>query len=546
MRGFYLLFMLLFFASCDRSPRINQSATKIEFSKEGEIWGERIVHNEGKLWLRKKITISESLEPSSSIGLGISMLASYNVYWDGSLIGRNGLPGQTKEEEKVGNVKSFHFLPAELLNVGEHEVLIEYSNFYDDELRIYIIHLSTFEKFYVAPLLTTAFIHIYAGLFLIIGLFYFVRYFINRDDPTSLLFSLLCLLFFALIIIEYLITYYSYAYPLHWTRLQVIYLITVGISILTPLFFVYKFDFKQKLKWMIPSMVVIFGFLFLIPLGYDLATGLTMLLGFVISAAICGRAKYLERKGATINLVVLVPLVLVLIVFSVYYDFLLYIGFGFLILVNLVGIALREREDRKEKEAAKLTSSRLKLELLKKNLQPHFLNNSITSAIDWIERNPSKGVELLFALSKEFDILNDISDKKLIPVIKELDLCRAHIEIMSFRKEEKYGLITTGIDEYKTIPPAVFLTVIENGITHKNSKEVTMTFHVTASHIDNITEYRILAEGGASNIESLITEGTGTKYIKARLQESYPDSWSFKSGPSEKGWESVFEVRDNV
>lgn len=533
---------MILLTSCEEGATINQSSSTLQFSKDGVTWQDEEFLDRGKYWLKKKITINESYENSSPFGLGVSMLGSYKVYWDGELIGNNGVPGAFKRTEQVGKIKSFHFLPLESVSKGEHEVVIEYSNFHGAKFRIYLVHLTEFEDFFVDPLLETAFIHIYAGLFLIIGLFYFIRYFINRDDPTSLLFSLLCLFFFTLIIIEYLITYYAYPYPMHWTRLQVIYVITVSISILTPLFFLYKFDLKRKLYWMIPTFLFISGFFFLLPLGYDFATGLTMISGFVISAIICGRAKYLERSGALVNLTVLILLSLVLVGFVAFYDLLLYVGFGFLIFVNLIGIALREREVRREKEAAKLTSSRLQLELLKKNIQPHFLNNSITSAIDWIERNPPKGVDLLFALSKEFDILNDISEKKLIPIIKEIELCRAHLEIMSFRKEEKYELVTKGIDEYAMIPPAVFLTIIENGITHKSGGQDSMTFYINAIREGQKMVYHILVEGDqveAHLVDLTKKEGTGTKYIKARLQESYPDAWSFESRAREDGWETV-------
>ena len=544
MRWFYCLIVVFLLTSCEPGKTINQSSSTLAYSKDGTTWQDEEFLERGKFWIKKSITINEPYERSSPLGLGVSILGSYKVYWDGDLIGTNGLPGASKQEEQIGKIKSFHFLPRESVTIGDHEVLIEYSNFYGAKFRIYLIHLTEFEDFFVEPLLATAFIHIYAGLFLIIGLFYFVRYFINRDEPTSLAFSLVCLFFFGLIIIEYLITYYAYPYPMHWTRLQVIYGVTVGISLLTPLFFLYMFDFKFKLFWMIPTFVLFIGLFFSIPYGYDFATGLTMISGFIISAIICGRAKYLERSGAFINLAVLVPLSIVLIVFVQYYDFLLYVGFGFLISVNLIRIALREREARKEKEAAKLTSSRLQLELLKKNIQPHFFNNSITSAIDWIERNPPKGVELLFALSKEFDILNDISDKKLIPVIKELELCRAHLEIMSFRKEEMYVLETKGIDEFAMIPPAILLTIIENGITHKSGEQDGLTFYVTATKEDEKTRYHILADGDVHKTQNEINEGTGSRYIKARLQESYPDDWHFESKAGHEGWETTFEVRD--
>ena len=85
-------------------------------------------------------------------------------------------------------------------------------------------------------------------------------------------------------------------------------------------------------------------------------------------------------------------------------------------------------------------STRLRLELLKKNIQPHFLMNTLTSLIDWIEETPKKGVLFIEALAKEFDLLNQIENQTLIPVSQEIALCRAHLEIMEYRERSELFL----------------------------------------------------------------------------------------------------------
>ncbi|RYY54784.1 MAG: regulator, partial [Chitinophagaceae bacterium] len=121
-----------------------------------------------------------------------------------------------------------------------------------------------------------------------------------------------------------------------------------------------------------------------------------------------------------------------------------------------------------EHQQALLLSSRLQLELIKKNIQPHFLRNTLTSMMDWVEESPKEGARFIQALAAEFTIMNEISEMTLIPIGKEIELCRQHLSVMGFRKEINYVWEQSGIDETQLIPPAIIHTLLENGITHSS------------------------------------------------------------------------------
>lgn len=535
----------MFLASQLIAQDLTFTSVEGEYSSEDQQnWSSTMPTESGNYWYKKSFDISSSGDSLTLYGIGISMLASTKVYWDGAIVGYNGIIGKNASEENPGKMMSIHMLSPQQLSIGNHELLVEFSNHHSNKFRLYAATIFDYDEVLQKPIILTAYVHIYAGLFLIIGLFYLVRYLIDRKSPATMLFSMLCLFFFSLIIIEYVKNYYIYPYPLHFMRLKVIYAVTAIISLIMPIFFLYRFEIERKWLWVLACIALLLPLIFTISYGYDLATNTSMIIGFVISSVICAWAYKLKRKGALFLLATLLPVPIALLLWNRYYDLTLYVGFGFLIIVNLISLALTERENQKEKEEAKLISSRLKLELLKKNIQPHFINNSITSAIDWIERNPQKGVDLLFALSREFDILNDISERKLIPIIKELELCRAHLEIMGFRKEEDYELITHNIDEHDIVPPAIFLTLVENGISHKNSGNKSMRFILNYECSKHSKVYEFLAEGEAGELDFEITYGTGLRYIEARLEESFPGHWTFSSEPSQAGWLSRIEIKN--
>jgi LytS/YehU family sensor histidine kinase len=169
--------------------------------------------------------------------------------------------------------------------------------------------------------------------------------------------------------------------------------------------------------------------------------------------------------------------------------------------------------------------------------------NTLTSLIDWVEEVPKKGVLFIEALAKEFDLFNQIEEQTLIPVSQEIALCRTHLEIMEYRKEINYSWQEEGIDPEQKIPPAIFHTLLENGITHSlplgdNSIKFKLVFE-SNSHFKC---YTFLTFATAVRQSGSREEGTGLKYIKARLTESYHSKWDFTSEPTNHGWKNTLKI----
>lgn len=142
---------------------------------------------------------------------------------------------------------------------------------------------------------------------------------------------------------------------------------------------------------------------------------------------------------------------------------------------------------------------------------------------------------------KEFDIVLAISDKKLIPLEQEIELCRAHVAIMSFRREKNYLLHVGDLPPGEYIPPAILHTLIENGITHNDLEQQDIHFRIDFTRNGWRRIYRVFTETATPTLPSKISEGTGLRYIRARLEESYPGRWRLQSQPVAKGWEVVME-----
>jgi len=202
-------------------------------------------------------------------------------------------------------------------------------------------------------------------------------------------------------------------------------------------------------------------------------------------------------------------------------------------------LSQQRKEQQEAYEKSLVLSERLKNELLRKNIRPHFIMNTLTSVIEWVEISPQKSIEFIEALADEFDLLNNIADEKMILIQQEIDLCKKHLEIMTFRKEVTYIWEDKNIDLSRKIPPAILHTVVENGITHsKASSNGEIKFKLTQDNSSNAVIYKMEVFAKNRKTKSPSRSGTGLKYIRSRLTESYGDRWSLKSEESPVGWKT--------
>jgi len=142
-------------------------------------------------------------------------------------------------------------------------------------------------------------------------------------------------------------------------------------------------------------------------------------------------------------------------------------------------------------------------------------------------------------LSEEMRVLLRVSAEKLIPVASELQMCHAHLEVMSLRLDQSYKLETVGFDGTEMIPPLVFHTIIENGLTHGLAGHREGHFIIRKKRVDEQNVYAITNDG---DIATGSGGGTGIKYVESRLEEAYPGRWRLSHGPDTEGYTTLITV----
>ncbi|WP_241676647.1 sensor histidine kinase [Flavobacterium pectinovorum] len=541
--AFFITFLLLLFTSCKQDVDYSESDPTYWIGN-GAPQNHPGILNGSAFKARIPVTLLKRDDKSEPLGLQINGFGAFKVYWDGVLVGKNGQLAQSGKAEVPGTETTYYQIPEKLANKGQHIVtLIGTQAELGEEQRGIDVKLESYLRLLRAPLIIMSFMNLMAGAFLIAAIYYFFLY-INSSNRqiTVLLFGIICLLFFSLVIIEYLKFYVDIPYTKFYVRLELVGWLTFAISILVPWYFMLQFGFQKKRLYLFLFLVILITIYIINYNHYDITAIRISYAMWIASMLIAVNAAFRKVKG---GLIVVVGLVASAIVnYFMVYDFGLFISFTIIVLCMLYLHTIKAKAIEEAHNASLLLSSRLQLELIKKNIQPHFMRNTLTSLIDWVEESPQQGVVFIQALADEFDIMNSISEDTLIPIRQEIELCRKHLEVMSFRKEVCYNWEEKGVDENENIPPAIIHTIIENGITHSLRPEKgCINFCLSFVREEHYKQYTLLtlAQNRKSKKEN---GGTGFKYIKARLNESYGSNWSFDSVAVEEGWLTTIKIFD--
>jgi len=511
----------------------------------------------GIQWYRAAIRLEGTQDEFDILAISIGGLASaFELYWDGNLIGTGGSVASSVEDEISGPIRSVLRIKREWTNPGSHTIAIRLSNFHTSiEHPLGSVALGYHYKFFYEHSYKSSHRVFVGGASLIAGLFCIAMFFAGSRHRSYLLFALYCLfsLFFDLFTI---LNLYSEISVQHIRWIVPLFRYGQIVSLLSLVAFViFTYDIGHK------ALVAAFAGLFSlisvwlsvdIPSQSALSSELLPVLAGVL-------LLYAIYKKTTGSFAAFVGLAIWRIgkypdLFPVGIDYhpLVYITSDIVFLFCIVlSISRRIHAENMQLQAMKLRSSRLEVDLLKKNIQPHFILNTLQSITSWIKKKPDNAYLLIEALAEEFRMINRIADKNLIPLHQEIKLCRTHLEIMGFRMGSTYELITDGLHEDDQVPPMIFHTLIENTLTHSFKTQESGTIRLSGERSDQQTVYRLSNNGSrlaeiSRKSDDVVQEGMGLKYIRARLEESFAGKWALDYTLDNEQWEVTIVIEQQL
>lgn len=267
------------------------------------IW--RVRSQDRMVWLNTSIRIDRAArEP---LGVFIKAFAASAVYWDGRLIGRNGIPANSAAREVPGLRDAVIPVPTDLSGPGEHRLQIEMSTM-RAPLRlaspVLNLRIAPFEeplqpalRNYIPALLTAG------GMLLAIFCLGFWGWKQNRINSLA---YLLGAGFFATaqLMAESSRAFVQLLYPEQVLRLELVLLCACGFGLLLTAYVSQRFEVPNRRMIIAVQAVLILSSVLLLP-GLDEKIAWAILSSAALSMAVSANAIWRKKTGALSLLVML-------------------------------------------------------------------------------------------------------------------------------------------------------------------------------------------------------------------------------------------------
>ncbi len=196
----------------------------------------------------------------------------------------------------------------------------------------------------------------------------------------------------------------------------------------------------------------------------------------------------------------------------------------------------------KEKLTIENLAKTTELELLKTQLNPHFLFNALNSIKALVIINPEQSRDAIVKLSELLRFTLQYGKERLIPVKDEITEVRKYLELEQLRFGKRLK-IEYQIDENtlsRTLPPAIVLTLAENAVKHGVAKELEDSIVVISTSLaDDYLIIKITNNGCYNPAE---TTGIGLKHITKRLDEIFQNKAIFSIYQEDKNVVAAIKI----
>ncbi len=173
------------------------------------------------------------------------------------------------------------------------------------------------------------------------------------------------------------------------------------------------------------------------------------------------------------------------------------------------------------------------LQLLKSQVHPHFLFNTLNNLYSLVLEQSPKAPEIVLKLSDLLRFMIYESNVPLIPLSKEISLLQEYISLEQLRYGDRLDVSITvnGNIENKQITPLLLLPLIENAFKHGTSNQVDQCWISFDLHVTEESINFKLVNSKDKKQESFIGKpgGMGLQNVKKRLDLLYAGNYLFET-----------------
>ena len=192
-------------------------------------------------------------------------------------------------------------------------------------------------------------------------------------------------------------------------------------------------------------------------------------------------------------------------------------------------IKLIKRWLLKQQETEQMTREKTKaeLQLLKAQVHPHFLFNTLNNIYFFTLNTSPQAPEMIRKLTSLLQYILDECNQPLVPVEKEIKMLQDYIDLEKIRYGEQLRISTemNGSYQNKMIAPLLLIPFVENSFKHGASKMIiNPSIKLRISCENNELIFFIANSQPVISIPITANSGIGIKNVKKRLQLLYPGS----------------------
>ena len=241
----------------------------------------------------------------------------------------------------------------------------------------------------------------------------------------------------------------------------------------------------------------------------------------ILNASFSSQENYVEFLNGTIAWRAMLGALVYLVLVLVYY---------------LVTNSQKLQERAQQEERLKSLVREAELSMLKSQINPHFLFNSLNSIASLTMTNPDEARDMIIRLSDFLRYSLKHRENEFVPLKEELGRMKDYLAIEKVRLGEKqlYSFEINEECEKFPVPTMIFKPMFENSIRHsvyESMDPVTIRFHCTREQ-----EYMktVISNDYDPQVPTMKGTGVGLQNVRQRIQLGYKDkgsvSWEGKDG----------------
>jgi LytS/YehU family sensor histidine kinase len=196
---------------------------------------------------------------------------------------------------------------------------------------------------------------------------------------------------------------------------------------------------------------------------------------------------------------------------------------GFAVAIKLVKHWYFKKVENEILEKEKLKAE---LQILKGQLHPHFIFNTLNSIYALSIKKSDQASETILKLSDLMRYMFAECDGPTISLTKEIGILNNYIALAKIRFRDRLDMTIniSGNFENKKVAPLLFLPFLENSFkygTHEvlNNAWISLDLHLKGDQL----RFKLM-NGKCNDQENIISSGTGLSNVKRRLEMLYPSA----------------------